>query len=52
MLAGIEVPPAERARFDAVLDALAYPYVDETDNAAYRLFLDNGIGGEAAHREA
>ncbi|QIJ75595.1 threonine ammonia-lyase, biosynthetic [Methylobacterium sp. NI91] len=52
VLAGIEVPPAERARFDAVLDALAYPYVDETDNAAYRLFLDNGIGGDAAHREA
>ena len=50
VLAGIEVPPAERARFDAVLDALAYPYVDETDNPAYRLFLDNGIGGDAAHR--
>lgn len=44
VLAGIEVPAAERARFDAALEALAYPYVDETDNPAYRLFLDNGIG--------
>ncbi|WP_147048368.1 threonine ammonia-lyase, biosynthetic [Methylobacterium gnaphalii] len=41
VLAGIDVPPAERARFDAALDVLAYPYVDETENPAYRLFLDN-----------
>jgi threonine dehydratase len=39
ILAGIEVRPAERARFVAALDALGYPYWDETDNPAYRLFL-------------
>ena len=44
VLAGIEVPASERARFDAALDALGYPCVDETDNTAYRLFLDNGVG--------
>ena len=43
VLAGIEVPASERARFDAALDTLGYPYVDETDNPAYRLFLDNGV---------
>ena len=51
VLAGIEVPAAERDRFDAALEALAYPYVDETDNPAYRLFLDNGIGAEAHRHE-
>ena len=48
VLCGIAVPAAERARFDAVLDALAYPYFDETDNPAYRLFLDEAAGGEPA----
>ena len=40
VLAGIEVPPAERARFERSIDALGYPYWDETRNPAYRLFLD------------
>ena len=44
VLAGIAVPPAERARFDAAIAALGYPATDETDNPAYRMFLD----GEAA----
>jgi threonine dehydratase len=44
VLAGIAVPPAERARFDAAIEALGYPATDETENPAYRLFLD----GEAA----
>jgi len=39
VLAGIEVPPAERLEFEAYLDALGYPYVDETNNPAYQLFL-------------
>jgi threonine dehydratase len=39
ILAGIEVKTAERARFVAALDALGYPYRNETDNPAYRLFL-------------
>ncbi len=40
VLAGIQVPPAERAKFQDYLDHLAYPYWDETDNPAYRFFLD------------
>ncbi|WP_430911044.1 threonine ammonia-lyase, biosynthetic [Methylobacterium sp. sgz302541] len=42
VLAGISVPEAERARFDAAIEALGYPCVDETGNPAYRLFLGNG----------
>ncbi|HXP96022.1 MAG TPA: threonine ammonia-lyase, biosynthetic [Telmatospirillum sp.] len=40
VLAGIQVPPAERAKFQRYLDALAYPYWEETANPAYRFFLD------------
>jgi threonine dehydratase len=40
VLAGLQVPPADRARFAAALDALGYPYTDETANPAFRLFLD------------
>lgn len=39
VLAGIQVAPAERADFFASLDKLGYPWWDETDNIAYRLFL-------------
>jgi threonine dehydratase len=39
VLAGIQVPRAERAEFLRHLNELHYPYVDETGNAAYRLFL-------------
>ena len=42
VLAGISVPREERQRFDTALDDLGYPYVDETDNLAYRLFLATG----------
>ena len=38
-LAGILVPPGQEAAFDAFLAALAYPYVDDTDDPACRLFL-------------
>ncbi len=40
VLAGIQVPPQDRARFERCLDELGYPCWDETDNPAYRLFLD------------
>lgn len=40
VLAGISAPPQDQARFDAALAALGYPYVEETDNPACRLFLD------------
>ncbi|GBU18913.1 MULTISPECIES: threonine ammonia-lyase, biosynthetic [Methylobacterium] len=45
VLAGIAVPEAERARFDAAIEALGYPCTDETGNPAYRLFLGNGEDG-------
>jgi threonine dehydratase len=39
VLAGVQVPPAEFAEFKEHLDTLGYAYFDETENAAYRLFL-------------
>jgi len=41
VLAGIQVPADSRAIFVKSLDALGYPYWDETDNPAYQLFLDS-----------
>ncbi len=40
ILAGIQVPPEERDSFEAFLHKLGYPWWDENDNPAYRLFLD------------
>jgi threonine dehydratase len=39
VLAGMQVPAAQSQEFDKFLRDLDYPYVDETDNAAYPLFL-------------
>jgi threonine dehydratase len=39
VLAGIQVPRAERQRFLEHLNELHYPYADETANPAYRMFL-------------
>jgi threonine dehydratase len=39
VLAGMHVPPADRARFAERLRALGYPFEDETANPAYRMFL-------------
>ena len=39
MLAGVQVPLAERADFASHLVALGYAYWEETDNPAYSLFL-------------
>jgi threonine dehydratase len=39
VLAGIQVPKAERADFLLHLNELHFPYTDETANPAYRLFL-------------
>ena len=39
MLAGIQVPKAERQDFLGHLQALGYPYTEETANPAYRTFL-------------
>ena len=43
VLVGIQVPITERPQFDQFIDKLGYPYVDETDNPAYRLFLNGRI---------
>ncbi|PSN19831.1 threonine ammonia-lyase, biosynthetic [filamentous cyanobacterium CCP5] len=39
IVAGIQVPQAEMAQWQAFLDGLGYPYWDENLNPAYRLFL-------------
>ncbi len=40
VLVGIQVPEAERSRFDQFIHELGYPYHEESDNPVYRLFLD------------
>jgi len=39
VLVGIQVPPAEKGAFRRFLAQLGYPWVDESTNPAYRLFL-------------
>ncbi len=39
ILVGIQVPKSDRSKFRQFLDTLAYPWVEETDNPVYRLFL-------------
>lgn len=39
ILVGIQVPPAEDQVFREFLTTLGYPYVDETTNPVYQLFL-------------
>jgi threonine dehydratase len=39
VLAGIQVPPAEREQLRLHLNELRYSYVEETSNPAYRIFL-------------
>ncbi|MHA6206229.1 threonine ammonia-lyase, biosynthetic [Dyella soli] len=39
ILVGLQVPSAERALFQSFLQALGYPFRDESDNPAYRLLL-------------
>jgi threonine dehydratase len=39
VLVGMEVPASEMGEFHRFLEALGYPWVEETGNAAYRLFL-------------
>ncbi len=41
VLVGVQVPLATRDEFIAHLDAVGFPYWDETENPAYRLFLDH-----------
>ena len=39
VLAGVQIPPADAEDFALHLRELHYPYVDETANPAYRMFL-------------
>jgi threonine dehydratase len=39
VLVGIQVPKHELRDFQAFLEGLGYPYRDESQNPAYRLFL-------------
>ena len=39
ILVGIQVPDSDAAAFQAFLEALAYPYIEESENPLYRLFL-------------
>ena len=40
-LVGLQVPKADAKAFQAFLDTLGYPHVEETANPAYRLFLQS-----------
>jgi threonine dehydratase len=39
VLVGLQVPAKAKRRFQRFLDELGYPYIEETHNPAYRLFL-------------
>jgi threonine dehydratase len=39
ILVGLQVPAKDQANFEKFLDGLGYPYVDESANPAYKLFL-------------
>ncbi len=39
ILVGVQVPRSDDAAFADFLETLAYPFVEETDNPVYRLFL-------------
>ncbi len=39
VLVGIQVPPEDDDRFTEFLEQLGYPYINETENPAYKLFL-------------
>ena len=39
ILVGLQVPPKDDKAFQRFLDTLGYPYVEETQNPAYQLFL-------------
>lgn len=39
ILVGMQVPPKDHKKFDSFLKQLGYPWVEETHNPAYQLFL-------------
>ena len=47
VLAGIQVPPEDGRRFEEFLDGLGYASWDESENPAYKLFLEGRAPGSA-----
>ena len=43
ILLGVHVFETERKQFETLLDEIGYPFSDETNNPAYRLYLGGGI---------
>jgi threonine dehydratase len=41
ILVGLQVPEADNAAFAEFLATLGYPYVEETSNPVYRMFLQS-----------
>ncbi len=39
IVVGVQVPPAETSQWQEFLDSLGYPYWDESQNPAYKIFL-------------
>jgi threonine dehydratase len=39
VLVGMQVPAADKKKFETFLQGLGYPYRDESRNPAYKLFL-------------
>ncbi|MDX1352154.1 MAG: threonine ammonia-lyase, biosynthetic, partial [Thiomicrorhabdus sp.] len=39
VLVGVQVPPEQRTDFEAYLESLGYPFVNEQENPGYQLFL-------------
>jgi len=39
ILVGIQVPSSDAAAFRDFLETLAYPWIEESENPVYRLFL-------------
>ena len=39
IVVGVQVPPSDMNQWRGFLDTLGYRFWDETDNAAYRMFL-------------
>ena len=47
ILVGLQVPKADEKAFKSFLGTLGYPYVDETLNPVYRMFLRSGANAGA-----
>ena len=45
ILAGIQVPPADRSALEEFLRGLGYTWWDETDNVVYKRFMTKNMGG-------